>query len=334
MRISSLSFAAVLLFSSIVCAQHHEAGNAASPPPPSPAPSAAPSPSPSSPTAAPAPSAAPSISTSAPSAAESHSSALGTPSSQAPASIPESRVAPSFGSTVIHGGISTSTESHSAVTSASPTHEPKADPGRLIPDQKLSGETRIVSAPRIGQDSPDKNPVMKPGPPQLRHRICDNGPCKEKEAEWKAEPPRSDLRRRICVNGPCPCPPGQKADKGGCIANPPVGQPLVQCQPGEVPNGTVCSPSYNCTQGKVWNGARCVASGNNCASIEGRAAILVSELRTLKAQIQDVCGQDPSGQDCEDLKQRQREALQRYQMLLSEAGPRCQGSLEDVGSLE
>jgi len=333
MRLSSLSFAAVLLFSSIVCAQQHEAGNAASPPPPSPAPSAAPSPSPSSPTAAPAPSPAPSVSTSTPSAVVSHSSTP-TPSSQAPASVPENRVAPSLGSTVSQGGISPSRESHSGVTSASPTHEPKTDPGRLIPNQKVSGETRIVSEPRIGQDSPEKNPVMKPGPPQLRHRICDNGPCKEKEAEWKAEPPRSDLRRRICVNGPCPCPPGQKADKGGCIANPPVGQPLVQCQPGEIPNGTICTPSYNCAQGEVWNGARCVASGNDCASIAGRAAILVNELRTLKAQIQDVCGQDPSGQDCEDLKQRQREALQRYQMLLSEAGTRCQGTLEDVGSLE
>jgi len=292
MRLSSLSFAAVLLFSSIVCAQHHEAGSAPSPPPASPAPSAVPSASPSAPAAAPVPS----VSTSAPSAMVSHSSAPGT-------SAPTNS-----GSTASHASIS--------------------------PDQKNAGEGKIVSAPRIGQDSPEKNPVMKPGPPDLRHRICDSGLCKEQGTEWRADPPRSDLRRRICLNGPCPCPPGQKADKGECIANPPVAQPLVQCQPGGTWNGTACTPSSNCAPGELWNGASCVASANECSSIDGRAAILVNELRGIKAQIQDVCGQNPSGQDCENLKQRQREALQRYQMLLSEAAPRCQRTLEDPGSLE
>jgi len=239
MRLSSLSFAAVLLFSCVVFAQHHEAGSPASAPPPSPAPSATPSPAPSSPTAAPTPSPAPSVSTNAPA---THTS---TPSAPAPpAGVPESRVAPSSGSTVSHGSVSPPTESRSGLTAASPTPEPRADPGRLIPDQKILGETKIVSTPRIGQHSPEKEPEMKPGPPGLRHRICDNGPCKEKGTEWKADPPRSDLRHRICPTWGCTCPPGQTASKGGCVVNRMIAQPaqpaaqsLERCLPGEIWDG-------------------------------------------------------------------------------------------------
>ena len=304
MRLSSLSFPAVLLLSSIVFAQHS-----------------------GTPPAAPPPSSTPSGSSSAPSVAASHSSA---PSTPANANVPESRVAPSSGSAVSRGSISPPTESRSGLSATAPTNEPGANPGRLIPDPKVPGERRIVSAPLIGQDSPEKEPEIKPGPPELRHRICDNGPCKEKEAEWKAEPPTSDLRRRICLNGPCSCPPGQSAGKGGCALNPPV----VPCQAYGLSSGILCTPLNTCAPGEIWNGASCVASANECASIGGRAAILVSELRALKAQVQDVCGQSPSGQDCEDLKLRQREALQHYQMLLTEAGPTCQATLEAPSSLE
>jgi hypothetical protein len=328
MRLSSLSIAAILLFSSIVLAQHHEPGTAPSAPPPSPASG----PAPSAPAAAPAPSPTASIANGAPNAAVSHASA---PSVPPPTSVP---VAPGSGSTGTHGTISPPTESRSFPTATSPAHEPRSDPGRLTPDQRVPAESKIVSAPRIGQYSPGKEPEMKPGPPGLRHRICGNEPCKEKGTEWKADPPRTDLRRRVCVTGPCPCAPGQPAGKGGCIANPPVAEPVAQpvepCQPGENWNGAVCMPSNHCAPGEIWNGTSCIASTNECASIDGRAAILVSELRALKAQIQDVCGQKPPGQDCEDLKQRQGEALQRYQMLLSEAGPGCQATPADLASLE
>jgi hypothetical protein len=327
MWLSSLCMVAVLLFSSIVFAQHHEAASA-----PSPAPSAAPA---SSTSAPPAASAAPGVSNSAPSVAVSHTSS---PSAPSPAGLPESRVAPSPTSTVSHGSISPPAESRPNSTAMSPTHELRSDPGRLIPDQRITGETKIVSAPSVGQNSTDKEPVMKPGPPQLRHRICDNGPCKENGTEWKADPPRSDLRHRICPTWGCGCPPGHTAGKSRCVANLPIAQPgaqsLEQCQPGEVLDGTVCTPSYNCAPGERWNGGRCVSSADECASLDGRAAILVNELRGLTAQIQGVCGQNPNGQECESLKQRQRDALQRYQMLLAEAGPRCQGTLEPPASLE
>ena len=312
MRLSSLSFPVVLLLSSMVFSQH--SGSAPAAPPPS---------------------STPSFSNSAPSVAASHTSA---PSTPANANVPESRVAPSSGSTVSRGSISSPTESRSGLTATALTPEPRSDPRRLIPDPKAPGESKIVSAPRIGQTSPDKETEMKPGPPQLRHRICDNGPCNEKGSEWKADPPRSDLRRRICPTWGCECPPGHTAGKNGCVANPPVAQPgvqfLEQCQPGAIWEGVVCTPSYNCAPGELWNGGRCVKSTDECASIDGRAAILVNELRGLSAQIQGVCGQNPNGQECESLKQRQRDALQRYQMLLAEAGPMCQGTLEPPASLE
>lgn len=306
MRLSSLFIAALLLFSSSVVAQHTASAPGA--PSPSPAPSAA--------------------SNTAPSTVVPHTSP---PSAPTPASVPETRVAPTSGSTVSGGSVSP--ESHSGSTAVSPTPGPIFDAGRLIPDQKLPGDNKIVSAPRLGQDAPAKEPEMKPGPPG--HRICDGGPCKEEGTEWKADPPRSDLRRRICSNGPCPCPAGQTTGKGGgCVVSPPVAQPAESCQPDEIWNGAVCTPSNHCAAGEFWNGANCVASAADCGSIDARAAILVSELRGIKAQIQGACGQNPPGQDCEDLKQQQMGALQRYQMLLGEAGPRCQATLVGVGSLE
>jgi hypothetical protein len=66
----------------------------------------------------------------------------------------------------------------------------------------------------------------------------------------------------------------------------------------------------------------------------GRGAMLASELRSLKAQIQAACSQNSQAQDCEGLKLRQLGAVQRYQMLLSEAGPTCRTSLLDPLALQ
>ena len=357
MRHCSLSFTAVLLFSSIVVAQRHEAGSA--PPPPSPAPSAAPAPAPTpppSPPLAPAPVSSPSFSPSpVPSAPVSHIS----PPSM-PVSIPEAHVAPAPGISTIHAPSVTVTEPNSG-RAAPVAHAPQSDARGIIPDQKISGEHRIVSAPRIGENPPEKE---KPAP-DLRHRICLDGPCKDAAA--KPEPPQSDLRHRVCLNGPCSCPPGQSWGKNGCAATavvPPADQcqpgefwnggscvASSQCAPGEYWNGATCLPSSQCTAGEFWNGATCLPSnecpvgefwnGVNCvpfatacASISGRAAILINELRGLKAQILQACGQNPPAPDCDDLKLQQKGALLRYQMLLNEAGPDCRTTLPAPVSLE
>jgi hypothetical protein len=321
MRLSSLCLA-VLVFSSIAFAQHHES-SAPSSPPPSPAPSAAPSP---------APTAAPSVSTtstpsSPPSVSVSHSSAPSSPPSASPS---ETHFTPSTGSTTSH--VSGSTSAESTISRPAPTaHTAASDSEHVIPAQKVVAEEKVAPAARIGENSQEREREVKPAQPDLRHRICEGEACKEPAP--RPGPPESDLRRHLCVNGNCGCPAGQTAGKNGCVSAA-VTSPANQCQPGESWNGGACLPSGQCLAGGYWNGVSCVASSAGCASFIGSGAILASELRSLKAQIQSACSQNPSGQECNDLKARQSGAVLRYQMLLTEAGPTCWTTLPDPLSLQ
>ena len=320
MRLSSLCLTVVLLFSSGVFAQHHDS-SAPSSPPPSPAPSAAPSPAPT-----PAPSAPPSISTSAaPSSSSSvstwHSSA---PSSSPSPSTPAIHVPPSAGSATNQVGDSNISRSPVA-------HAPASEPERVIPAQRLAAEDKIAPAARIGEDSPEKERELKPAEPDLRHRICGGGACKEPAT--KPAPPESDLRRHICLNGTCGCPAGQTASKTGCVPTA-VTSAANQCQPGEYWSGGACLPSSQCGAGEYWNGVNCTAASANCVNFIGRSAMLANELRSLRAQIQFACSQSPPVQECKALKLRQLGAVQRYQMLVSEAGPACRVTLPDPLSLQ
>ena len=322
MRLSSLSLAALLLSSSIVFAQHHESGSA---------PSAAPSPA-SSP--APSPSPAPSTSTSSASSI-SHSNVSSSP---APASTPVSHSPTSVNSTPNQGSAPRSTESNS--TRIMPgSHEAENNSHRVIPDQKISGSEKIISAPRIGETPLEKAHESKAGETDLRRRICENGSCKEPSPARK--PVESDLRRRICIEEPCQCPAGQMASKGGCVANtsrnsePVVDNSLASmCAADEFWDGASCISRRQCQPGEFWNGANCMPSSSQCAGIEARAATLANELRGTKAQIQQACSQNPPAPDCESLKLSQQVALQRYQMLLTEAGPNCQTGLLDPLALQ
>jgi len=348
MRLSVLALAAVLLIPTIVVAQHP--GTAPSTPPPSPPPSAAPSPSAPAPAPSPAPSNSPSPAPSAPSPSASHSSAASAPP---PASAPESHVAPVPSPSSGRASGSSATELNSGRAAPAP-HAPESDARRIIPDQKISGESRIVAAPRIGEKAPEKEVEPKKDESDLRHGICANGPCKEPAP--KPEPPESDLRRRICAGGLCPCPSGQTATKGGCVATAvtppapcepgsisngvdctpaisscPPGQvwngancmPSAQCPAGEVWNGTSCILSRQCPAGEVWNGLSCVAATDQCISFQNRAAPMIAELRNLRSDVQQACGQNPSGQNCMDLKQDQQLALDRYTLLWNEAPVEC-----------
>lgn len=344
MRLSVLALAAVLLIPTIVLAQH--TASAPSAPPPSPPPSAAPStppppppapPPPSPPPAPPAPSAAPSVS--AP-----HISA---PSIPSPPSVPESHVAPAPISSSSHASGSSAAEFNSG-RPAPTTHAPDSDAQRIAPDQKISGENRIVAAPRIGEKPPEKEGEPKKHEPDWRRPICDKGDCKEPTP--KPEPPKSELRRIICVNGLCPCPPGETATKGGCAA--PVVNPTTPCEPGSVTNGvdctgastscpagqvwngTSCTLYTQCPAGEVWNGASCVAPTSECLSYETGATPMIAELRNLRSDVQQACGQNPSGQKCMDLKQEQQQAFGRYNLLWNEAPVSCRATfLPDPGSL-
>lgn len=341
MRLSGLSLAAVLIFSSIVFAQHSGTSSTPSAPAASPAPAAAPSPSHSS-----SPSSTPSSSSSS-SSSSSHSSM-----SSAPASVHENHSAPSSGATFSHTPNSAASETHSA-PSASRVRQP--DTERVTPDQRVSGESRIVGAPRIGEHPVEKPEEPKPAEPDLRHRVCEGAECKEPA---KVEPPQPDLRHRVCVTGNCGCPPGQTAGKGGCVTPPPPTPPAgvndtraTGCETGTVWNGTACAsapgncpvglvwngvscaPYRQCRAGETWDGTRCVSTPAECAGYEGRAAPLVMELRNLRAEVQQACGANPSGQACIDLRQDQQNAHARYLGLWSEAPSACRTTLPDPGSL-
>jgi hypothetical protein len=295
MRLSGLSVVAVLLFTSSLLAQHTTSA---------PAPSPAPSPVAS----ASAPSPAPSMSSSASSSASmSHASA------PSPASAPESHVSASPNPVASHASVSASPSSVSSVAAA-PVRTSESGARRVDSQEKLDGtEGKIVPARRIGDDPPEKDHEAKPADPDLRHRVCENGACKEPVV---AKPlPESDLRRRVCVNGTCPCGPGETAVKNGCVA----AAAEVRAQ--------------DCQAGASWNGASCVESTTECASITGQAAALAAELRSIKAEMQNACTSDPSGSECSSTKGRLEDARVRYRMLVNGALPQCRTGLADESSL-
>jgi hypothetical protein len=300
MRLSSLgsglSLAAVLLFTSTVFAQHHEA-SAPSSPPPSPAPSAAPSPAPAS---------APTPAPSAPASASfSHGSEASAPVS---ARAPESHLE-SGGSAGTHtsGSIFTQPSSGSAPTSGAE---------RVIPANKITNDDKLAPTTRIGESSSEKERVAKPGEPYLRRRICVGSDCKE--PVLMANPPQSDLRHRICPGGVCHCPPGQTAGKGGCVATSTDNQSGYQNQ-----------YQTQCPAGRWWNGTNCSSPAIGCVNVTSRAELLLNELRSLATQVRDTCTNNSTSAECDNATMRRDQTLQQYRMLQNEATPDCRAQLPE-----
>jgi hypothetical protein len=316
MRLSSLAVAVILLFSSVVFAQHTSTSSAASSPAPSVAASAAPSSAPSSPPASaapssPAPAASPSpsaASSAAPSAGVSHYSA---PSSPGPVSVPESHAAPTPSSSSGHASGAASSDS-SAGKVAPPVRESNSGNG-----------DRIVGSPRIGETPAAKEKEKDDKLPEsdLRRR-----------REPQPTPGEADLRRRVCDHGECACPPGQSpGKKGSCGPAAPVNT-AATCQPNETWNGSACTMVNRCQAGESWDGGECVNLGQ-CASYSSRAELQASEARAVRNQMEAACSQDPTGQDCMRLRQSHDGAVQRYRMLMNEAPLRCRTALPDPISL-
>jgi len=257
------------------------------------------------PASAPAPSPAPSPAISAPappppapSISSSSSSAsishVSSPS-PSPASIPSSHVASSPSPAPSHGSTNSPSYSSSSPKASAPERAPDSATRRVDPNQ------------------PEKNREAK-ADPDLRRRICDNGACKEKEPP--ANPaPESDLRRRVCVGGACPCGPGESAGKNGCVAN------------------ALETKAQQCEVGATWNGVRCEQSTADCASIRARAVALAEELRSIKAEMQAACTNDPSGSECENARQRMEDVRELYRTLINGASAQCRAGLPDEISL-
>jgi hypothetical protein len=296
------------LLSSVAFAQQHSAP--APPPPPPPPPAAAPVSAPS-----PAPSFTPSVPSPTP---ESHVSAPASSPAPATSAAPAAHV------------------SEPSVPSPAPT-PPAArspEPDRVVTDQKIAGEEKIEGAPRIGEDShtdadtkgtPEKEKDEK-AEPDLRRHICGDKPCQSPEPK-PVEPDK--VKRRPCLKEPCTCPPGERASGGACVST------VVEnngCRSGEFWNGASCI-ARSCPPNETWDGARCTPLADECVAIEGAAARLVAQLRPLKAEMERVCAQDPSGQECLYLQQQHERLLAQYWALWNQASPICRSRLPNPDTL-
>ena len=319
MRLSGLFLAAVLLISSVAFAQHHDAPGAPSTPPPSPPPAAAPAP--------PAPSSPPSPTPPAPTLTFSTSSQ---PAAPVHVSEPSAPVQGNFSTPHVSPGVSPAPTPDRSPGRADFNTTRTAEPSNsstqgIVSSDRISGENGISSAPRIGETPVDREHEPKPPEPDLKRRVCLDGNCGP-----KTTPPDSDLRHRVCLTGPCTCSAGQTFEKGRCIG---AAVTELACPAGQISNGGSCLPVVQCRAGESWDGARCVDYSTACATISGRAATLIAEIKGLRAESEQYCMQDPSGQECADSKRRLDGALLRYRMLLTEASPTCRTQMPDPLSL-
>jgi len=315
MRLSGLSAFVVLILSSFVFAQHHDTPSA--PPPPhveAPTPSPAPASGPSAPSASRSFSSSP-----APVATPSHTSE---PSASMGASSPQPHVAPSEVS------VPNSAREDFNAPKSEDVRGPMTNSERVVPVERISGDNRVVGSARVGE-KPTEEPKPKPPEPDLRHRICPGGSCKEPEP--KPGPPESDLRHRICLNGPCTCPSGQTMSKNGCVATIVTNETPQACGAGQFWNGFSCvGSSPQCAQGQYWSGAACLFSAAECASLNSRASAVAGELYNLRARVEQACRPAPSSQECAEAKVERDGAIQRYRMLLTEGPSRCAGAFPDA----
>jgi len=321
MRLSSVMFAAVLLFSSAVLAQHSSTSSA-----------------PSSPPAAPAPSPSPASSSSSSSSASSFHSA---PSSPSPVSTPSfSSSSPSSMSTHSSSAPASSISEPAASRSTAQTNEARpfeATPERVSPEPKIGSEEKIVPSSRIGEGpaakerEQEKEKDQRTPESDLRRPICKDGPCKQVAPK---PPVESELRRPVCKDKPCTCPPGEVLGQhGGCVASNPVNG-SDRCGTGQYWNGAACAAIVRaCQPNEYWNGVACVNSQTECATINASAALAANEVRAARAQMQSACMDDPSGQECSDLKQSYAAAIERYRMAISGAPANCRATLPDPLSL-
>ena len=143
-----------------------------------------------------------------------------------------------------------------------------------------------------------------------------------------------------CAKEPCPAPSptpvANKPCKGEYCAHPVCPTGYARDKAG------VCrayTPPGACPPGYVQRGGGCVMASQEtsipveCGSFEGRASILAVQLRKLRSDIQRACSQDPSGDECNRLKQSQSMLLLEYQGLLSEAPNECHSLMPSYASL-
>jgi hypothetical protein len=203
-----------------------------------------------------------------------------------------------------------------------------SDTNRVVPDQKIAGDARIEGAPRIGEDeghaqdasaegdsiekSPEKNSPdkkeSKPTDTDLRHRICEGKDCEKHPS--KPVLTESDLRARPCLKEPCPCPAGTSWSAHGCMAT----LQDTQCPAGQIRSNGTCTV-------------------DQCAGLVARAASIAEQARRLRARMEQVCMQDPYGQECDDLRRKHEALVEQYRALYFSTPSNCRAELPDPSTI-
>lgn len=237
-----------------------------------------------------------------------------------------------------------SAASHSAVQEEQRREEPRRTP--------VSDVKRPASAPTNPNVKSETNPSavaagtkeandLKSNPPDLKGRVCENGPCKEPTP--KPLPPLPP--RKFCKDEPCPpCPPGQMSGKDGSCVSPP--NPPARAPEATAPQETA---PQTCPAGQVWTGSGCVGAGAqecppgqtkvgiscqaDCFSTNASSQNLIVELRSARLEKSDVCGEKPNSQECREAEASYDIRLNEYRSFLAGAPAECRAALPDPSSI-
>jgi hypothetical protein len=249
----------------------------------------------------------------APSPAPAHSETPSVPS------VPPS--APAMTHTATPATSTTWTSSQAPTPPAAHT----SDANRVVPEQKIAADARIEGAPRIGDDdkhaedaaagdsiekSLETNSLDKKGPKSSdsdrRPHVCEGKDCEKHPS--KPALAESDLAARPCLKEPCPCPPGTGWSGHRCIAT-----------------------QEECPAGQTRSNGSCTV--DDCAGLVSRAASIAQQARDARARMEQVCSQDPYGQECDDLKREHEALVTQYRSVYLSTPVNCRGRLPDPSTL-
>ena len=158
-----------------------------------------------------------------------------------------------------------------------------------------------------------------------------------------SSPVEPDLRRKLCKDGPCQtCPAGQSKDKDGSCATPPrfvkngnvrgVGSARTvdpqPCAAGQVWSGTQCLTvgAQQCLPGQSRVGTSCQA---DCAIPTTSAQNIIVELRSARLHKNDICLQNPTGKECQEAEAHYNLVRNEYLSFLGGVPAECRTALPD-----
>jgi len=211
-------------------------------------------------------------------------------------------------------------------------HPPATDVKRTTSDiQPLGVERKINSASAVNATA-TKDRASSAVEPDLRRRVCEDGPCKEPAPKpVQLKPIAPDPRRKLCKDGSCqPCPAGGSRGKDGSCTAPPGTRTVVQqpCPAGQVWGGTQCLivGAQQCLPGQSRVGTSCQA---DCAIPTASAQNVIVQLRSARLRKNDICLQNPTGKECQEAEAHYDLMLNEYRNLLSGVPTECRTALPD-----